>query len=519
MFGFNPLYLTDGYKLGHKDMLADGITVLYGTMIPRKFKYISKTIERAVSAHHQFVWMWLDEQWKNHFFNKDWAELKDFVYDMTMYLGLPMDGGHFKELHELGYLPMRVKALPEGVETLPNVPHETFKNTVDGFAWLTLYLETIVSSALWKGSTSATLALAYRRNVEEWMDLTSKDSKALIPYMCHDFSARGLSPWDMVSSGMAHAFSFKGSDTLAVIPATRKFYGVARNEMPINSVNASEHSVSTTKIFTVGEKQMLLDWLKKFPIGILSAVMDTMDITKVVKPGGILSEIKDEIINRDGKLVIRPDSSPTPLTPVEIICGWDGELTDRMKKADYPEFYTKGLIQCLWDIFGGTINSQGYKVLDSHIGAIYGEAINLERQVEIYKRLEEQGFATVNIVLGIGSFTYQYNTRDTLGFAVKGAWFERAEYDQFEGKDFKRGYDIFKDPITDDGGKKSLKGRCAVHQDAHGEYYVMTECSEEEESMGELQLIYEDGKFFNPTTLEEIRNRIDYNVREKAISM
>jgi nicotinamide phosphoribosyltransferase len=172
-----------------------------------------------------------------------------------------------------------------------------------------------------------------------------------------------------------------------------------------------------------------------------------------------------------------------------------------------------GVIELLWDIFGGTVNAQGYKVLDPHIGAIYGDSITTERQVQIYQRLAAKGFAATNIVLGVGSFTYQYNTRDTLGFAAKGAWFEVEKPKEYteDGLDFgggKKAYNIYKDPITDDGSKKSLKGLCAVHSSYHEGYYVQTECTPEEEEAGLLQLIYEDGKFFNQVTLEEVRNRL-----------
>jgi len=323
---------------------------------------------------------------------------------------------------------------------------------------------------------------------------TDPANSFLIPFLCHDFAARGLDPHSMLSSGLGHAMSFIGSESLIVIPGARYFYGVPEDEVCIGSVNASEHSVSTTKIFTVGEKQMLVDWMNEFKDGILSVVMDTFDITKVAKPGegGYCFDLKEQILSRNGKLVIRPDSGD----PVEIICGHGRtELTEHENKAFYPEFYTKGLIECLWDIFGGTINEQGYKVLDPHIGAIYGDSITTDRQLEIYERLAAKGFATTNIVLGVGSYTYQMNTRDTFGFAAKGAWFEN------NGK----GYNIYKDPISDDGTKKSLKGMICVTED----HEVLTECTPEQEAGGILQVIYEDGKFFNQVTLSEIRSRID----------
>ena len=331
----------------------------------------------------------------------------------------------------------------------------------------------------------------------------------LIPYLAHDFSARGLSPWDMLSSGLGHASSFRGSDSIIVIPGARYFYDEPDNEVVINSVNASEHSVSTTKIFTVGEQQMIADWLKEFPIGILSIVADTFDLWKLITE--YLPANKEAIMARDGKLVIRPDSGD----PVDIICGLNTKTNvEYFQNANAPD--VKGVIELLWDIFGGTINEQGYKVLDSHIGAIYGDSINLDRQIQIYERLEAKGFASTNIVLGVGSYTYQMNTRDTLGFAAKGSWFEVMETKTTDygnpGTEVpvivKVGYDIFKDPVTDNGTKKSLKGRCAVHIE-DGEYIVKTQCTEEEEKEGILHTIYEDGKFYNQTTLSEIRTRIE----------
>jgi nicotinamide phosphoribosyltransferase len=265
---------------------------------------------------------------------------------------------------------------------------------------------------------------------------------------------------------------------------------------------------------------MIADWLVEFPDGILSIVSDTFDLWQLITK--YLPENKEAIMARNGKLVIRPDSG----NPVDIICGFikneNGDILNSDKEIKNGGSYyktpkntpeEKGVIELLWDIFGGTINEQGYKVLDPHIGAIYGDSITLDRQIEIYERLESKGFASTNIVLGVGSFTYQMNTRDTLGFAAKGAWFEVEENflatpESVEWGVRTVGYDIYKDPVTDDGTKKSLKGRCAVHIE-NGEYVVKIQCDEEEEKGGILQTIYEDGKFYNQTTLTEIRERIN----------
>jgi nicotinamide phosphoribosyltransferase len=547
MFKPISLFYTDGYKIGHRRMLAKGTTRLYGTWIPRSIKYAPKGVSKIVSFGQQLVVRWLHDEFQENFFNQPIEVAERFGKDMSMYLGMDYDATHFVELHKLAYLPIRVKSLPEGIETAPNIPHMTFINTVDGFAWLTLYLETIISSLSWKPSTSATIALQYKRNVIEWVMKTDPANAWLIPFLCHDFSARGLSPWDMLSSGLGHASSFLGSDTIICIPGARYFYNEPEDQVSVYSVNASEHSVSTTKIFTVGEQQMIADWLVDFPKGILSIVSDTFDLWKLITE--YLPANKEAIMARDGKLVIRPDSGD----PVDIICGLKSyditedynkvnntslklvdnnhshvmkEMSDIISHKIHDEniktfiyegktysygweddYYltngakpqNKGVIELLWEIFGGTINEQGYKVLDPHIGAIYGDSITLDRQIQIYERLQAKGFASTNIVLGVGSFTYQMNTRDTLGFAAKGAWFEVEENGN------KVGYDIYKDPVTDDGTKKSLKGLICVTED----HEVLTQCTPEQEAQGILQTIYEDGEFHNQTSLTEIRERLN----------
>jgi nicotinamide phosphoribosyltransferase len=245
--------------------------------------------------------------------------------------------------------------------------------------------------------------------------------------------------------------------------------------------------------------------LETYPTGILSVVSDTWDLWKVCTEHVVT--LKEEIMARDGKLVIRPDSGD----PSDIICGrntsydyqqyYKGDATlqeyNEENKTNYSESEMKGVIELLWDVFGGTVNAQGYKVLDSHIGAIYGDSITIARADEICARLEAKGFASTNVVLGIGSFTYQYNTRDTFGFAMKATYVEVND----------EGREIFKDPITDDGTKKSATGLLHVTK-ANNEYMLVDKVSWAEEVGGELQVIYYDGEFFNTTTLMEIKNRL-----------
>lgn len=243
----------------------------------------------------------------------------------------------------------------------------------------------------------------------------------------------------------------------------------------------------------IAEYQVFKRLLEIYPTGILSVVSDTFDLFKVITE--YLPRLKEEILARDGKLVIRPDSGD----PVDILCGLAGGKPNSYT-SDTPQY--KGVIELLWDVFGGTINEQGYKVLDSHIGAIYGDSITLERADEICRRLEAKGFASTNVVLGIGSFTYQYNTRDTFGFAMK------ATYVEVDGE----GREIFKDPITDGGMKKSAKGLLQVYRlkGSHGisNYILKDGVSWEEEAEGDLKTLYLNGEFHNLTTLTDIRKKL-----------
>lgn len=277
----------------------------------------------------------------------------------------------------------------------------------------------------------------------------------------------------------------------------------------------------TTKIVKKTRKNLKMGELKfiermiteSFPTGMISLVCDSFDLWSAITK--FLPRLKAEIMARDGKLVIRPDSGD----PVDIICGtYRGSDYQKLENRDKWTPQEKGVIELLWDIFGGTINEHGFKVLDPHIGAIYGDSINLERQEQIYERLAAKGFAATNIVLGVGSFTYVYQTRDSAGFAAKGSWFEVEESVNIEGytQSNKTQYNIYKDPITDDGTKKSLKGLLAVHrvtdEDGNEHIIVMQECTPEDEDKGLLQVIYQDGKFYNQTTLEEIRERVLTNI-------
>jgi len=220
-------------------------------------------------------------------------------------------------------------------------------------------------------------------------------------------------------------------------------------------------------------------------------------------------EVKAMVLARDGKLVIRPDSGD----PADIICGHGKTSNEDFENAENGHRHfceCKGVIELLWDIFGGTETSKGYKILDEHIGCIYGDSITLERERDILARLKEKGFASTNIVLGVGSFTYQFNTRDTFGFAMKATYAEVRDLLTNEVYEL----EIFKDPITDDGTKKSARGLLMVDETIDGNYELVDQVEWEEEGSGALKTIFLDGSFENKTTLTEVRERLAGKIPE-----
>ena len=488
----SPILLKDGYKVGHKFQYPAGTTLVYSNLTPRKSR--SADVDEIVFFGLQyFVKEYLIRQFDEEFFQRPKEEVvKAYARRMDTYLGkdsIPYD--HIAALHDLGYLPLEIKALPEGSMVPMRVPIFTIKNTLPEFFWLTNMLETVLSAILWKPSTSATTAFEYLRVFTRYAKETVGDDLGFIPWQGHDFSFRGMSGIeDAVMSGAAHLLSFSGTDTIPAIDFLERYYNAdCEKELIGGSVPATEHSVMCmgTQDGEIKTFERLITDI--YPRGIVSIVSDTWDFWQVITE--FLPELKGQILKRDGKVVIRPDSGD----PVKIIVG------DESAPAGSPAF--KGAIECMWETFGGTMTPRGYKLLDGHIGLIYGDSITTERQLAILEGLKRKGFASYNVVLGIGSYTYEYVTRDTFGFAMK------ATYGEVNGV----GRDIFKDPKTDDGTKKSAKGLMQVYRNpATGKLALKDQCTWEEEGQGELKTVFKNGKLMIDWTLAEIRQRVRENL-------
>ncbi|HEV2482640.1 MAG TPA: nicotinate phosphoribosyltransferase [Puia sp.] len=488
----SPILLKDGYKVGHKFQYPAGTTLVYSNLTPRKSRSAG-TDEIVFFGLQYFIREYLIRQFNEEFFQrpKD-SVVKAYARRMDNYLGKDsITYQHIADLHDLGYLPLEIKALPEGSLVPMRVPIFTIRNTVPEFFWLTNMLETVLSAVLWKPSTSATTAFDYLRTFTRFARETVGDDLSFIPWQGHDFSFRGMSGVeDAVMSGAGHLLSFSGTDTIPAIDFLEQYYHAdCEKELIGGSVPATEHSVMCmgTQDEEIRTFERLIN--EVYPGGIVSIVSDTWDFWQVITE--FLPALKDRILARNGKVVIRPDSGD----PVKIIIG------DEQASVGSPQY--KGAIECMWETFGGTVTPKGYKLLDSHIGLIYGDSITTGRQLAILEGLQRKGFASYNVVLGIGSYTYEYVTRDTFGFAMK------ATYGEVNGV----GRDIFKDPKTDDGTKKSAKGLMQVYRDpATGKLALKDQCSWEEEAQGELKPVFRDGKLLVDWTLAEIRQRVRENL-------
>ena len=796
-----PMLLCDAYKLAHREQYPQYTTKVFSTWTPRDSR-IPGIKEVVFFGLQATIKKYLIEYFDDNFFR---VPLKQVIQEYKDYVTLCLgekdpEVQHIVDLHNLGFLPLKIKALPEGTVSPIRVPQATIENTDPRFFWLTNFLETLLSCELWHQSTCATIAKKYREILESYALLTVGNLD-FVQFQGHDFSMRGHTTVDSaIAAGAAHLTSFVGSDTVPAVAYLTKYYNAdPAKELVGTSVKATEHSVMCAHgQDEIGCFRKLLN--ETYPAGIVSVVSDTWDLWEVVAK--VLPTLKDEIMGRDGKLVVRPDcyddkteiltdrgwvffkdlqkedlvaqvlddgtyefikplkyveqdysgimhrfrdfngkmdmlvtpnhrmicirsgrevvveasSMPTSLhsytkftrsakaktkgkhlsalEKLKIAFQADGSYTtkgskirfsfakkrkmirleaileeagitfkkynlkdgrfeyhvhvnasdfkkdfswvalkdldgtwceefieelsywDANRRSDFrfkfdtihkdvievvslialsagygclvskyednrkdifSDLYTahimkdnkiggqavrhdtveytgkvycvqvptgrllvrrakstlvcgnsgapadilcgdpnatnpyakKGLVECLWDIFGGTMTPLGYKLLDSHIGAIYGDSITLDRCEEICARLAKKGFASINVVMGIGSYTYQYLTRDTFGYAMK------ATYVEIDGK----GIDIFKDPATDPNKmKKSQKGRVAVvkfksilDKDANGGVLEVVDQLTDLELRSvkdELVTVFEDGELLVDESLANIRARL-----------
>lgn len=491
-----PALLVDGYKVGHPFQYPADTEEVYSNLTPRKGRDPT-SLGVVFFGLQYFMLEYLVRQFQEHFFGQPLQSvMTDYKRRIRAYLGPDaITYGHIADLHEYGRLPVHIKALPEGTLVPYGVPMLTIRNTHPKFFWVTNMLETIMSAVLWKPITSATSAHRFRQVFEHYSRETVSDAaNPFIDWQGHDFSFRGMSGLeDACMSGAAHLLSFTGTDTVPAIDFLEQYYGAdVDKELVGGSVSATEHSVMCMGLESCERETFRRLVQDVYPMGIVSIVSDTWDFWAVLTE--ILPSLKEQILARNGKVVVRPDSGD----PVKIVCG------DPAASEGSPE--AKGAIRLLDEVFGHTLTPKGYRVLDPHVGLIYGDSINAERQEAILGGLKANGYASDNVVLGMGSFTYQYCTRDTHGMAMKATW----------GRTVSGGDQvIFKRPKTDDGGKFSARGLLRVDR-VDGKLVLRENVTREEEVGGELVSVFHEGELLRSQTLAQIRERLR-GERERAL--
>lgn len=485
-----PETLIDAYKIGHRNQFVPGMTLAFGNMTPRK-SYRKITPDGVIWFGLQyFLKEYLINKWNNDFFNQP-KELvvKRFARRINNYLG-PNDVGtnHIEELHDLGYLPICYYALPEGVTVPYKVAPVVYFTTNPKFAWLQAYLETIMSTTVWPMGTTATTAKQIYNLMVKYAVETGGNTD-FIKFSGHNFSYRGCVGHEaavMIDAGFIT--SFVGSDTVPGSDFMEEYYNAnSDNELVSCSVNATEHACMAS-YGPDGEEEAFRHLIEDvYPKGILSIVSDTRDYWNVI--GNFTVKLKEKILARDGKTVFRPDSGDN----VKIIIG------DLNAPKNSPEY--KGTIEYLWDIFGGTINAKGFKELNPKVGAILGDGVTWDVLNRICEGLKEKGFATTNMVYGIGSYYLVFGvSRDTDGWAVKSTYIE------VNGEP----REIFKDPKTDAGNnlKKSAKGLIAVFKDENGKYYQKDQVTWNEVFNCEYKKVFCDSKLLIDYNLAEVRKNV-----------
>jgi len=503
MSDINPIFLIDFYKAGHVHQYPKGIKRIWVNFTPRSTRVEGET-GVIFFGLQRFIQKVLIDQFDKEFFGRSWLDVKfDYREVIRKTLGVqdpPTD--HIEKLWRHGKLPLDIYALPEGTFVPLGVPAMVIVNNEDWAFWLPNYIETMMSNAIWGACTSASTAHRYRRLFLKHAKAAGEKDFSFVDWQGHDFSYRGMFGEEAaILSGMGHLLSFSGTDTLPAILEAQKYYHA---DLTVGgSVPATEHSVmcaGTQESERETFRRLIQDVYKS---GIVSIVSDTWDLWKVLTE--IVPSLREEILARDGKVVIRPDSGD----PVKILTGDPDAL------LNYSPMY-KGALQLLAEALG-TTSGAGGKTINKG-GLIYGDSITVDRADQILTRTREQGFSPYNHVFGIGSYTYQYVTRDTYNFAFKATAIER-EVEVQNTADYQVGRlsrveAIFKAPVTaGDFSKKSARGIPAVYLgrvgqgDVAGKLYVEETLDPADLDRCEFRKVF-DGALLVDDTFDAIRQRV-----------
>jgi nicotinamide phosphoribosyltransferase len=498
----NPMLLIDFYKATHSDQTPKGMTKSVSYLTPRMSR-IDGWNELISFGLQGFCKTWLIDYFNKYFFDLPYEDVMT-SYDRVLNATLGANAYHSEkiaDLHKLGYLPIKIKVIAEGTKVPIHVPMLEISNTNTKFAWLPQALESLLSTEMYHPMLSANVGYNYRQIVNKYFDLSVEDNvprnRAL-----GDFSFRGQECLQSgIKSSSAWCLSFLNTSNVPAIIYLEDNYNCDCTKEPVAFGSVStEHSCQCTNFAIDKDERTHVKRLltEIYPDVSFSMVSDSYDYWNMVDV--IIPSLKEEILNHNGCFLVRGDSG----NPVKIV--------------------TETVFH-LWETFGGTINSKGFKVLNPHIKALYGDSITVQRCEEIYKVLIENGFACSNVSLGVGSFSFQCIeengelkpfTRDTMSIAIK------CTYVEIDGEPVM----IFKDPKTDAetgcGFKKSQKGMIHVHYDVEDVDHKITFTDGlTEESCRDfvmqndgmvtenlLETVFLDGKLVKEQSLKEIRDRL-----------
>lgn len=379
-----------------------------------------------------------------------------------------------------GYLPLKIRAVPEGTLVPVSNVLMTVENTDPDCYWLTNYIETLLTH-VWYPSTVATLSYEVKRMIWRYLKTTgSEGSLGGLPFMLHDFGYRGTTSEEAAAiGGAAHLVNFKGTDTLAAMRLAHEFYGASYDDLAF-SVPATEHSIMTAR-GREGELDVLDQLLDNYPTGILSVVSDSYNIYDFVTA---VCSRADQILNRDGVFVVRPDSPTDNHQPAEL---------------------TAWIVRKLEESFGSSVvrsESNGeveFRALDSHVRVLWGDGIGPDGIDRILDTLKFGGYSAENMVFGMGGGLLQRDIdRDTQRFAFKSSAQRQA------GGEW---HDVTKEPL--DPTKRSKGGRLAlIHTEGAPHFATVRE--EEHKGANLLHPVFDSGVLLNEQTFSEIRARAEF---------
>jgi len=456
----NIILQTDSYKVSH------------ASFYPKNTQYVYSYLEsRSGSKHSYTVFNGLQYIIKKYLTGEVVTQIKLSIAMTILKRHLNLSNQEAEEIESrwqyiidkyAGRLPLEIKAVREGSIIPTNNVLMTVENTDPKCYWLTNYVETLLTH-VWYPCNIATIGKDIKHVLTQYSLLTDDTNDHSIEFQLHDFGYRSASSEESASvGGAAHLLNFSGTDTIAGITHAMHYYEAGVDAF---SVHATEHSIMTAKN-EEGEMEVFKHVLDKVPNGILSVVIDSYNYVNFIQK---TAKYKEQILARDGKLVYRPDSGNPVTTTISVL----KEISK---------------------IFGHTVNSKGYKVLCSKVGMLWGDGIDSKGITSILAEMADKGWASSNIVFGMGGALLQNHNRDTQRFAFKccaqkrdGVW-----------------YDICKRPI--DLSKASKKGRLALKLDKYGRAITVDakKCQEKDDL---LKIVLCNGQLYEEQTFKEIKER------------